>query len=153
MNILIVEDDENKRTRIVSFLKERFEAPAIITAKSLQSGLRLIIEGGVELVILDMTMPTFDIGVDEDGGRLQAYAGREILNQMDRRDIVVPVIVVTQFDEFGVSPDILTLQELDLQLQEAYPEIYAGAVYYNVSEEGWKESLLKLIAYVDKPAR
>ncbi len=111
MKILIVEDDENKRNQITTLITESFSFINLAVAKSLQSGLRSIINDKPDLVILDMTMPTFDIGVDEDGGRLQPYAGREILRQMDRRNILVPVIVLTQFDRFGEGCDSLTLKE------------------------------------------
>jgi CheY-like chemotaxis protein len=150
MNILLVEDDENKREQILAFLKERLGQATVNIAKSLQSGLRSIIAGNVDLVLLDMTMPTFDIGIDEDGGRPQPLAGQEILRQMDRRKISVPIIVVTQFDKFGDGSDSHTLEELDLHLQEAHETNYMGAVYYNVALEGWKEELMQMISSIQQ---
>lgn len=141
MNILVVEDDENKRNQLTEFLNSEFPSAALQTAHSLQSGLRAIICGGVDLVLLDMTMPTFDIGENEDGGRPQAYAGREILRQMERREINIPVIVVTQFDRFGEGNDILGIEELDEQLFKEHRGMYGGAVYYDVTLGGWKEKL------------
>lgn len=141
MNILIVEDDENKRTQLIDFLSKEFSFANLNTANSLQSGLRKIISGEIDLVLLDMTMPTFDIGENEDGGRPQPYAGREILRQMERRDIKIPVIVVTQFDRFGEGNDSLTIDELDKELSQEHQKLYLGAVYYNVTLGGWKEKL------------
>ena len=145
LKILIVEDDENKRSQIYDFVNSIHSSYIIKTARSLQSGLRAIIEGEINLIILDMTLPTFDINVNEHGGRPQAYAGREILRQMDRRNIHTPVIVVTQFDRFGEGNDVLTLTELDAQLKTAHSTNYKGSVYYNVTLEGWKEELRKLM--------
>lgn len=145
MNMLLVEDDENKRKQIGSFLSEMFRPTNLYFAKSLKSGLNAITQGDIDLIILDMTMPTFDITVDEPGGRPQPYAGREILRQMDRRRIKTPVIVVTQFDKFGEGDDALDLEELDEQLREAHPSTYCGVVYYDVAVEGWKEALTKLV--------
>ena len=145
MKLLLVEDDEIKRTQLVSFIAEFLPQFKIEIAKSYQSGIKAIIDNDYRLIILDMTMPTFDIGIDEYGGRPQAYAGREILQQMDRREIKSPVIVVTQFDRFGEGKDKLTLAELEEQLFNAHPNIYKGAIYYNTAVDSWKNQLLQAI--------
>jgi DNA-binding NarL/FixJ family response regulator len=145
MKILIVEDDENKSLQLYNFFSEKFPQVEVENAQSLQGGLRKILDGGIDIILLDMTMPTFDIRLDEDGGRPQPYAGREILRQMDRRDIDVPVIVVTQFDRFGSGIDSMTLSELDKQLRLAHPENYKGAIYYDVSFGEWKDDLANKI--------
>jgi CheY-like chemotaxis protein len=145
MKLLIVEDDEIKRTQLAKFISEAVPQTEVEIARSYQSGIRAIIERVYKLIILDMTMPTFDIGADESGGRPQAYAGREILRQMDRRNIKSPVIVVTQFDRFGEGKDKLTLSELNQQLLKDHPGNYLGAVYYNTTVDSWKDELLTLI--------
>jgi CheY-like chemotaxis protein len=147
MRLLVVEDDENKRTQILGFLGERFSSVDVVAAESLQSGLKLILGGQFDLILLDMTLPTFDIGIDEDGGRPRAYAGREILRQMDRRKIGTPVVVLTQFDKFGEGDDALTLSELDHRLRETHPNTYQGAIYYSSSVEEWKEELARKMSH------
>ncbi len=148
MNILVIEDDENKRSQLEGFIQISLPEARVTTAKSLQGGLRAIISGDHDLVILDMTMPTYDIGIDEDGGRPQAYAGREILRQLDRREMSLPVVVVTQFDRFGEGAEALTLGELDKQLWEQHPHNYKGSVYYNPALEGWKDALCSIISKI-----
>ena len=145
MRVLIVEDDENKRKQVTNFVEEIWPASHMDVERSLQSGLRSILLGDLDVIVLDMSLPTFDVTVEEDGGRLQAYAGREILRQMDRRQITVPVVVVTQFDKFGEGAAALTREELDAQLRHAHPQIYCGMVYYNVALDGWKDDLRWII--------
>jgi CheY-like chemotaxis protein len=146
MRILVIEDDENKRSQLVAFLGEVIEAASIQIAKSLQTALKKINKETFDLILLDMTLPTFDIAVDEDGGRPRIYGGREILRQMERNGINTPVIMVTQFDRFGKGADSLTLKELDSQLQIAHSRNYTGAVFYNPAVESWKPNLRELIA-------
>jgi CheY-like chemotaxis protein len=145
MKVLIIEDDENKRGQLIEFLKEATQSSTIVEARSLQSALKRIIDDTFDLIFLDMTLPTFDIGVDEDGGRPRVYGGREILRQMDRRGIVTPVIMVTQFDRFGKGAESLTLQQLDRELRKAHSKNYRGSVYYNVALEDWKDVLSKFV--------
>ncbi|MCY1022709.1 response regulator transcription factor [Pyxidicoccus sp. MSG2] len=145
MKILIVEDDEDKRRQVSEFLKELAPDAVLQEARSMQSGLSAILKGGQDLLILDMTMPTFDITAEEDGGRPQAYAGRELLRHMKRRGIRTPAIVLTQFDRFGEGLDLLTLEQLDTALRAAHAGHYLGAVFYSVTDESWKAHLEKLI--------
>ncbi len=145
MKILIVEDDEDKRRQVIDFLRELTPGAVLEEARSLRSGLNAILKGGQDLVILDMTMPTFDITAEEDGGRPQAYAGRELLRHMKRRGIRTPAIVLTQFDRFGEGPNLLTLEQLDQALRAEHFEHYLGAVSYSVTDEGWKATLEVLV--------
>ena len=145
MNILIIDDDEYKRGQIMNLLVEAIPDAYVEEARSLQSGLKAIMEGGHNLVVLDMTMPTFDITAEEDGGRPQAFAGRELLKHMKRRRIEVPSVVVTQFDRFGEGANLQTLEELDRELRESSPEHYCGTIHFNVAYDSWKEEL-KLVA-------
>ena len=91
-----------------------------------------------------MTMPSFDITIDEDGGRPQAYGGRELLRHMAENEVSVPAIVVTQFEKFGEGVDSLTLEQLDSLLRREH-EQYHGTVYYNAASDDWKDQLVNII--------
>lgn len=139
MKILLVEDDEDKREQLRSFLSNG-EKNSIIEAKSYQSGLKKIIAEVFELIVLDMTMPTFDVTPTEGGGRPQPFGGKELLQQMSRRNIYTKTIVVTQFDQFGQGDETTTLNELDKLLLETFPDNYLGIVPYSVTYSGWKDN-------------
>ena len=145
MKILIVEDDEGKRRQLINFVKDIFEHIEVSTAQSLNSALKCIVRSKYELILLDMTIPTFDIDKHEEGGRPRAYGGKDLLSQMDRRNIKTPVIMVTMFDRFGKGKDSLTLKELDDKLKIEHKKNYKGSVYYNSAYDDWKMTLSNLI--------
>ena len=147
MRVLIVEDDENKSQQLEVFVREVVPHAFIVVAKSYNSGLREILANYQDIILLDMTLPTYDIGLNEDGGRPQHYGGRLILQQMQRRSIVTPVVVVTQFDVFGEGAEKLTRDELDKQLRQDHSSIYLGTVYYNAAVEGWKGQLRRYVEH------
>jgi hypothetical protein len=64
---------------------------------------------------------------------------------MDRFDIVVPVIVITQFGTFGKGSSARNLDDLDSELKNAHSQMYRGAVYYNAAIHGWEEKLRSII--------
>ncbi|KAF2989831.1 response regulator [Methylocystis sp. MJC1] len=142
MNVLLVEDDQNKGTQLVNFIKDQFPDANIELVRSLQSAVRYIRKNHADIVLLDMTLPNYDAGPDEPGGgTTHSFGGREFLKQMERFQINVPVIVVTQFETFGQEPKALRLPELDAQLRRDHAPIYQGAVYYHASIHDWREKL------------
>jgi CheY-like chemotaxis protein len=148
MNILVVEDDENKRAQLSQFLRRSFPQASGLEARSLQSGLRQIRERLPDLILLDMTLPNYDAGFDEPGGQTLNFGGIEFLRQMDRFDIAVPVIVVTQFETFGKGSTEIGLIELDRKLQAEHGSVYRGSVYYHAAIHGWEEKLEMMIKSV-----
>ena len=148
MRILVVEDDENKRAQLSQFLRRSFPSIEGVEARSLQSGLRFIRQSPPNLVLLDMTLPNYDAGFDEPGGQTHIFGGREFLRQMDRFDITVPVIVVTQFETFGKEPHEIGLIELDSELHADHSNVYKGSVYYHAAIHGWEQKLEALIKNV-----
>jgi CheY-like chemotaxis protein len=144
-SILIVEDDDNKLTQLSQYLNRIVPEASISTARSLQSGLRSLKAAVPSLVILDMTLPNYDAGPDEAGGQTHPFGGREFLSQIDRFEIQVPVIVVTQFETFGKIPNVIKLNNLDSELRNSFPSVYRGAVYYHAAVEGWQVQLNLLV--------
>lgn len=145
MKMLIIEDDQNKIKQLKDFLNLKFPQSEMCEKYSYQSGLREIINNSFDVVILDMTMPTFDITPQETGGRPRPFGGKEIIMQMNRKGINIPVIVVTQFERFGDSSNIITLAQLREELNSLHMNTYMGTVYYNTSGSKWKCELEYLL--------
>ena len=154
MKVLLIEDDENKRLQLSEFVRDTLPNSDLRVERSLQSGLRSIRKFPPDLILLDMTIPNYDTGPDEPGGQTHIFGGRELLRQMDRFDISIPVIVITQFETFGKPPQTMRLADLDAQLREQHKEVYKGAIYYHAAIHGWKEQLAQLIDVTirDRPA-
>jgi CheY-like chemotaxis protein len=153
MKILLVEDDDVKRNRVSAFLTEHVPGMDLEVVRSLQSGLRMVRAKSYELIILDMTLPNYDPGPHEPGGKPQIFGGREFLRQMDRFEINTPVIVVTQFAAFGRGSSLVNLEDLDKELKEEHGNIYKGAIYYNSAIQGWMDELRRLLDVVLKESK
>lgn len=145
MRVLLIEDDENKANRICAFVREFLRVDAIEVARSYQKGVAVLRSNAFDLVLLDMTIPTFEITADEEGGRPRAFGGRDILRQMDRHAISSPVIVVTQFERFGEGSEARSRAELDRELGRSHPAVYRGMVYYDSANQSWKEELARAV--------
>lgn len=145
MSALIIEDDEFKTERLRTFLVGEAPRLEIEVARSYKSGLRALVDRPRPLVLLDMTLPTFDIQSGTDGGRPLSLGGRELLRQMKRRLITSPTAVVTGFDTFGSGSEAVTLARLDADLREEFGTFYLGCVYFNATTDDWRDRLRELV--------
>lgn len=138
--ILLVEDDEDKRNQIIQYINENFICE-LEEVRSYHSAINAIRSKQFDLILLDMTIPTFDITSVEPGGRSQPFGGELILSEMDRKSIDSKVIVITQFDLFGEGDEEIGLSDLNRRLINQFNEIYIGAIQYSISYNSWQEML------------
>lgn len=150
MKILVVEDDDYKRGEVKSFLTEAMPTASLFEARSAQSAVRALTLDRFACIILDMSLPTFDMTSAEHGGRPQPLGGKEVLYEIERRDLVTPVIVLTQFTTFersDVNATDLDLAELDRELCAEFSNNYRGAVFYD-GDGAWRGQRRSMIATI-----
>jgi CheY-like chemotaxis protein len=145
MNILLVEDDPHKAQRISSFLAQARPDLEVAIARSYQSGLQRIMEDNFSLILLDMSLPTYEIGPGESGFDSPSFAGEEILEEMDRKGVSAKVVIVTQFETFGEGDNLTTLPELVERLSSRFPDLFQRAVFYSPGESTWTKELLEAL--------
>lgn len=141
MKILIVEDNIEKRSNIKDFLQGRLNNVTFGEARSYSTGISEIYNKTWDLIILDMSLPIYDITNTETGGEMKPVAGKEILRRMKNRRINTPVIVVTQFDVFGEKQT--SLCSLNDEFKEKYSNIWTGTVSYD--KLMWQKELNEII--------
>ena len=92
-----------------------------------------------------MTLPTFEIGPEEDGGELRQLGGQEFLRRMKRAQKLIPTVIVTQYETFGSGRDRVDLAGLRDILKSKYGSFCEGVIYYNSALDSWKQELRDLI--------
>jgi len=141
--VLIVEDDEFKRENISECIAERIPGVTLVFARSIVSSLRSI-EGDddIDLVILDMSLPTYDVGPNERGGRPQGFGGLTVMQHIDALDRRLPVLVVTQFLSFEQGDEVVEVGDLQKTLSDDYPDLFIGLIQYSGGSNNWKDNLV-----------
>lgn len=142
--ILIIEDEQRKLDNLKDFLKEEFPNVEYEEKRSYNSASREIAENHelYDLILLDMSMSTYDVTLEESGGVPEPLAGANILDLMYLRDIYTKVIVVSMYESFLGKK----LTEFDVELKNNYPENYFGYVFFSYQKTDWK---LKLKNYIN----
>lgn len=153
MSFLIIEDDEDKLQTLDKYLHKQFPTTPVLHARSFSSGLRTALEhsSALTVILLDMSMPSFDVSAQEpSGGTPEPFAGREFLAQMQLRGLNTPTIVVTMFDHFTDKEEKTSLHQLNELLSEKFSPPYTKTIHFNPRQEGWQAELLECISDIVK---
>lgn len=148
MRLLIVEDEAPKLRNIKEVAEELGFFSVVEEARSVSSAIKILKAGSFELVILDMSLPTFDIAAGESGGRPQGFGGREVLRYMARFKVKPPVIVATAYEAFPDKGKAIDLNGLGASLEAEHPEMFKGIVFYNTMFSKWREEIVATIRRV-----
>ncbi|MHA6183447.1 response regulator [Pseudomonas mohnii] len=139
MNILIIEDNPLKRDKVVEFLSSRASL-RITEAASYNSGLLAVYEQSFDLLIVDMSMPTFDRNENTQGGRFRALAGKEIVTKLSKANKLVPFVVITGYKDFSVDSQSLSIDQIH-DLLKTLGESYLGCIVFETTDDVWQEKL------------
>lgn len=140
--ILLVEDDEPKRAHIERFLYAFGPGISISVAKSVNSALDALEQALPDLLLIDMSLPTFDIGERESGGRPQGFGGIEIMRHMTLAEISCPTIVITGYEAFlREAGKRVDLSQMRRELEQEFPQLLRGVLHYNSTYDEWKKQL------------
>src|SRR5215208_7034818 len=101
MQVLLIEDEDPKLLSIQKFLGELDPQIVVFTARSVKSGMASLRETRPDLVLLDMSLPTFDISGQEPGGRPQGFGGIELIRYLDAHEIQIPIVVISAYEAFS----------------------------------------------------
>ena len=145
MKVIIAEDNDLKSSAISEFLLKNFPDSEITITTAIRSTFNAIKNDNFDLLLLDMTMPSFEGDNDIDRGELRALAGRDIISKMSYRRLFIPTIVITQFEIFGRQSNMTPIGEIANELSVKFPEIIRGCILFNFQSDIWQKDLLTII--------
>ena len=141
--VLLIEDYEEKAQDIMTFLSRSHPEFEVSRCSSYNSAQEMIFEAETEydLILLDMSMSSYDPKDDATGGLPEPSAGQNILEGMYLRNISTPVIVITMYNVFGRKE----LSAFHEELIASYPQNYRSYVFYSSQKSDWRSNLNKQI--------
>ena len=148
--VLIVEDSESKRASIETVLEREFPGVIIKRALSVKSAIDSLQVTIPEMVIADMSLPTFDIETRERGGTPRPFGGIEVFETLERNEIIVPVLVVTSYPEISDGKQSMGLLELSERLKSEFPDMFVGVVYFDSAYSKWEHEIMSYFSSVLK---
>ncbi len=139
--ILFIEDNLIKMEAVLKVVKTNYPNAEITTKDSFRSGLRELIGNSYDILLLDMSLPTWDREDVKKQEGFERFGGETIMREMKRKERLTPTIVITMFSEFGIGKSFIDLVDLDQHLKSEFNEFYNGFVKYSSSEKKWEDEL------------
>ncbi len=149
MKIAIIEDNIHKRKKIISFLDFNYKGIVYDEASSYSSGLDMLEKEKFDFLILDMSMPTYDITKDESGGNFRVFGGKDILKRLKRKNKLLPFVIVTQYTTFSETTGVKTLEELTKEISQLFLEYFKKVIFYDTTSTAWKDELARVMKEYD----
>jgi len=148
MRILLIEDELTKEQDILRYLHELNPETVVEVRRSITSGIAEIREKQYDYILLDMSLPIYD---NEDVhyveyNEFETFGGNYVLDELDRIEYPVKVVVITAFDILGEGQDRIELTQVEKGLYEDYPDVFIGAVFYDASSVEWKNKLKEFLS-------
>ncbi|WDJ04497.1 response regulator [Xanthomonas campestris] len=141
MLIYIVEDDPLKAEGICSFMSIIDSVAVVRVFRSYHSGLSAITDAKPDLIILDMTLPTYDRSPAKRAGRLRPLGGYELLRKVRLHEISVRAIVVTMLESFGEGDKEISYDDMTDACEREFDEMFLGSVYFQPGTSNWQVEL------------
>lgn len=146
-NILLVEDNIQKKEKILDFIKSIDSLNLVADASSFTSGCQIVDNYGSEcdIILLDISLPTYDKNNLSPGGNFRSFAGKEIARKIIRKKMKIKIIFITQYNSFSENRKSYNFQELKAELIKDCKENFLGMIQFDSTKENWKIDLNKLI--------
>jgi CheY-like chemotaxis protein len=141
MNALLIEDDEFKAADILKVFNEVFPASTMKRAMSVTSSLRAITDESFSVVVLDMSLPTFDLSGPGGGGSPQGQGGLEVLRLARRLTNSPAVIIVTQYPDIELDGRDIPLSNAPKILRTRFGVNVLACLHYEFAGDAWRAPL------------
>lgn len=142
INILIVEDNEFKRKRIVEVIQAELEDIRLSECYSFTSAWKLITKENYDLILFDMSLPTFDKSTSNSGGDFRVFGGKELARKMSKRNKNSKFMFITQYKNFSDNINSYSYETLKDELLKQYSEDCLGFLLYSNTKSEWREELI-----------
>jgi CheY-like chemotaxis protein len=141
MKILLIEDDEFKATDVAKVLADTLPEANVERATSVTSALRAINGERYSLVILDMSLPTFELSGPGGGGSPQGQGGLEVLRLARRLSNISPFLILTQYPDIEIDGRDVPLAAASKALRGQFRIDVKMCLLYEFDGDAWREPL------------
>lgn len=146
ITILIVEDSEAKLDSIRIVLTRAFPQAMLKVALSVKAAIDGLNEGLPDIIVADMSLPTYDIQDRERGGTPRPFGGIEVFEHLDRYGFEVPVLVVTSYPALSDGKQSMGILELSRHLSAEFSGCFVGTVYFDSAYSTWEQEIVDFLS-------
>jgi CheY-like chemotaxis protein len=137
-SLLLVEDDEFKASDVMRILLDVFVESTFSRAASVNSALRAISSSKFDLLLLDMSLPTFDMSGPGGGGSPQGQGGIEVLRLAKQLALDTKFVVITQYPDIEIDRADVPLGRAPKLLSSKFGLDIRACLLYEFDSDRWR---------------
>lgn len=140
---LIIEDDQYK---IRDLEKKIFQTKWVLKiVTSVRDGVVEVMTNKYDLIVLDMSLPTFEKTRKTSGGSPQSHGGLEVIREMRLGANKTPTIILSQYPDLELQGEGILIEDSPSALQERYGINVIGGVVYDSELDIWEMKFLDIL--------
>lgn len=148
IRVHVIEDNPDKSAQLRNFVAGCSDDIELSTSASFQSGLKAVRQMSPDILLLDMTLPTFDRLPTQRDGRLRPLGGYDLLHKLKMKDLKPRVIIISQLESFPEGDEEVSLQEIATRCSTEFSEMYCGYVYFSQVDSFWQSQLRQFLKHL-----
>ena len=145
MRILLVEDDEYKKTKIEAVLKSALIDFELTIAKSVRDAVTCMQGIGFDHVILDIALPSRGQLPGGGAGLPMPAGGIEVLLEISYQSRTDPVTILTQYPEIEFDGKLVDLKRARQLLMRSIKATIVDVIHFEIDNNIWKDQLIKAV--------
>lgn len=143
MNILVVEDDQFKYSKIEGILEKIFPGAKLIHHDNVSSATLYLKISTPELIILDMSLPSHP-AIAGKGSPISMPAGgiEVILELRYLRKTAIPIFVLTQYPDVEIENEYYSINDSAQTIKDFFGMQSVSVTLYDNDSEEWMHKFI-----------
>lgn len=137
VRILLVEDDDHKIADLEPIVSSVLPSAYLTIKRSVREGTVAVKGGHFDLVILDLSLPTFDQKAFASGGTAQPQGGFEVLRMLDHIDRRPEILIVSQYYQVEFDGSYVPLDQSVEIIASRFGAKIMGVSIYDMESDEW----------------
>ena len=146
MNILIVEDDLFKYSRIEGLIRKYYKTSTCTRIDNVHDTIKYIKYSTPDKLILDMSLPSHSANVGQGSPISMPTGGIEIIMELSSIDkLSIDTLVLTQYPDIEIDFEYYSIKESEAIIKEMFYFENLSVAHYDEDSDEWENSVKKFL--------
>lgn len=147
MNILVVEDDQFKYSKIASILAEQLSSAIIHHIDNVSGAVLYLKHNTPDLIILDMSLPSHPAIAGKGSPLSMPAGGIEIILELKYlKKTSIPIAVLTQYPDVEIENEYYSISESSETIRRLFGIKSISVTQYDNDSHEWTDEFIKKLA-------
>lgn len=146
MDLLIVEDDAHKYSRILGIISKSPVKLNVTHCDNVSSAIDVVGLTYPDKIILDMSLPSHPTVRGEGNPLPMPNGGIEVILELRiLQKAGIPILILTQYSDIEVEYEYYSIIEAEEVIKRLYGILDISVVHYDDESEEWEDSVVKFL--------